>query len=154
MLLEVGNGIAKTRIPSMLGSDVLMKQTLRPECQCRTRIWVERRADGDVDHSSAEECANILKGGLHFRADSNNLWFSSHWDVDTSRHFLEMLITGNLLSGVSGGRKCRTLRWKLTRQLIYRPRAIRREHQWGQLQEGTYLEVVDGRQVGLTLWDP
>jgi len=98
MLLEVGNGVDKTRIPSMLGSDVLMKQTLRPECQCRTHIRVERRADGDVDHSSAEECANILKGGLHFRADSNNLWFSSHWDVDTSRRFLEMLITEGIFS--------------------------------------------------------
>ena len=98
MLLEVSDGVAKTRIPSMLGSDVLMKQTLRPECQCRTRIWVERRADGDVDHPSAEECANILEGGLHFRTDSNNLWFSSHWDVDTSRRFLEMLITEGIFS--------------------------------------------------------
>ena len=98
MLLEVGDGVAKTRIPSILGSDVLMKQMLRPECQCRTHIWVERRADGDVDHPSAEECANILEGGLHFRADSNNLWFSSHWDVDTSRRFLEMLITEGIFS--------------------------------------------------------
>ena len=41
MLLEVGDGIAKTRIPSMLDGDVLMKQTLRPECQSRTHIWMK-----------------------------------------------------------------------------------------------------------------